>query len=130
ADNLLNEIGFGTTELYVLRANQQIETEFLYYILQSEWFKQEGISSMYGVAGLKRMPSRFITDFKIGLPSIEVQREIIKYLSKNNEAIADLINIQKKIITKLKEYRESLIYEAVTGKIDVRDYVINKEKVN
>jgi type I restriction enzyme S subunit len=33
-------------------------------------------------------------------------------------------NIQLQI-QKLKEYRQSLISEAVTGKIDVRDYVVS-----
>jgi type I restriction enzyme S subunit len=38
--------------------------------------------------------------------------------------INELIAIQKKLIQLLKEYRQALIYEAVTGKIDVRDFKI------
>jgi len=54
-------------------------------------------------------------------PYVE-QVEIIKVIKRKLE---DIEVITKKInpqISKLKEYRESLIYEAVTGKIDLRDY--------
>src|SRR5690625_5025068 len=54
-------------------------------------------------------------------PYVE-QVEIIKVIKRKLE---DIEVITKKIntqISKLKEYRESLIYGAVTGKIDLRDY--------
>ena len=39
----------------------------------------------------------------------------------------DLINLVQEQVSKLKKYRESLIYEAVTGKIDLRDYECDEE---
>lgn len=124
--NLKNGIGFGTTELHVLRANKNIEAIYLYYLLLTEYFKQEGISTMYGVGGLKRIPSQFILDYKIGLPNKVEQRQILEYIEGINADINHLIKKQQKVIQKLQEYRESLIYEAVTGKIDLREYNENK----
>ena len=49
------------------------------------------------------------------------QTEVVKYLQANDDKFDDLVSRLKKQIEKLKEYRQSLIYEAVTGKIDVRD---------
>ena len=120
--DLSNGIGFGTTELHVLRAEKNINNEFIYYLLQSNRFKFEGIASMYGVAGLKRIPTEFIKNFKFALPNREEQNKITEYINKKVNDIYFIVNEIKEQIQKLKEYRQSLISEAVTGKIDVRDY--------
>lgn len=50
------------------------------------------------------------------------QNKIASYLDEMSDEIEKTIVIIKEQIYKLKELRESLIYEAVTGKIDLRDY--------
>lgn len=61
-------------------------------------------------------------------PSIEEQKQIYNYIEEQNSWYTSLSNNIKNQISKLKEYRESLIYEAVTGKYDVRDYATKTEK--
>ncbi|MDM5299479.1 restriction endonuclease subunit S [Bacillus pumilus] len=124
--NLENSIGFGTTELHVLRAKPKQNINFYFYLAQSAPFKQEGVSTMYGVGGLKRIPSEFILNYKFAMPSVSEQNEIVEFL---NEKCTELESIKKLInrqIDKLKEYRQALIYEAVTGKIDVRDMELDE----
>lgn len=55
------------------------------------------------------------------VPPISEQIEIANTISRKSQEIKMLIQLMKKDIEKLKEYRQALIYEAVTGKIDVRD---------
>jgi type I restriction enzyme S subunit len=55
---------------------------------------------------------------KIPIPNLDIQMEIKEVIKKEQENIIHSF----KIIQKLKEYRQSLISEAVTGKIDVRDW--------
>ncbi|ASK61345.1 type I restriction endonuclease subunit S [Virgibacillus phasianinus] len=50
----------------------------------------------------------------------EEQNRIIEYLDQITEDIDHSMKIVKIQINKLKEYRQSLIHEAVTGKIDIR----------
>src|SRR5690625_482874 len=126
-EGLTNGIGFGTTEFHVLRAMNEITTEYLYYLLRSERFKQEGVSSMYGVAGLQRIPTQFIRDYQIGIPNVEEQISITNYIITINTEIDTMTKKLNKTIELLKEYRESLIYEAVTGKIDLRDYEVENK---
>ena len=62
--------------------------------------------------------------------SIQQQREENKRIIENiNKEIRNRNKLMKneieQQIKKLKEYRQSLIFEAVTGKIDVRSYVAN-----
>lgn len=49
----------------------------------------------------------------------ETRLNISNYLDKKTEEINQLISIKKNKIEKLNEYKKSLIYEAVTGKIEV-----------
>ena len=124
-NGLLNGIGFGTTELHVLRCNNKCYNKFLFYYLQSDVFKSKGISEMYGVAGLKRIPTDFVLNYKLGIPDYNEQKDIANYLDEKTSQIDELVSNIQFQIQKLKEYRQSLISEAVTGKIDVRDYAID-----
>jgi|GEM_PF-5547261 len=50
----------------------------------------------------------------------ELQKEIAEYLDYQTQQIDFTIVKEKQKIDLLKEYRQSLISEVVTGKIDVR----------
>jgi type I restriction enzyme, S subunit len=52
---------------------------------------------------------------------IEEQSKIVEYLDDKTQKIDSTIEKETKRIDLLKEYRQSLISEVVTGKIDVRD---------
>ncbi|MEO9893103.1 restriction endonuclease subunit S [Aurantibacter sp.] len=58
----------------------------------------------------------------ISLPPREEQETIYKFLESHNKDYTVLIKKAKSQIKKLKTYRQSIISEAVTGKIDVRDW--------
>jgi type I restriction enzyme S subunit len=118
-NGLLNGIGFGTTELHVLRCNNKCYNRFLFYYLQSDMFKSKGISEMYGVAGLKRIPTDFILNYKLGIPDYQEQEQIALYLDNITGKIDTLISDIQTQIDKLREYRQSIISEAATGKIKV-----------
>ncbi len=51
--------------------------------------------------------------------SVDEQTEITEYLDRTCAGIDGLISANEATIQKLKEYRQSIIYEAVTGKIEI-----------
>lgn len=51
--------------------------------------------------------------------SVDEQDEITEYLDRTCAGIDGLISANEATIQKLKEYRQSIIYEAVTGKIEI-----------
>ena len=57
-------------------------------------------------------------------PSLEEQQQIADFLDSKTASIDSAIQAQKAIIEKLEEYKKSIIYNAVTGKIDCRKDVI------
>ncbi len=77
------------------------------------------------------LESNGITRYGLGKPSIEnlllpippdsEQRQITNSLDQKTQQIDKLIAAEQQKIELLKEYRQSLISEAVTGKIDVRN---------
>jgi len=122
-NNLFNGIGFGTTELYVLRAKEGICPKYIYYLTKSRPFRALGAAMMHGTAGQQRVPDDFVKDFRLGFPSINEQQAIADFLDRETAKIDALINKIREGIEKLKEYRTALISAAVTGKIDVRGEV-------
>jgi len=79
------------------------------------------------------LESNGITRYGLGKPSIEnlllpiptdsEQQQIADFLNHKTQRINELIAAEQRKIERLKEYRQSLISEAVTGKIDVRNGV-------
>ena len=95
--------------------------EFLFYRLLSSNFIKEVDSSTYG-AKMPRASWSFIGDLQIPIPAIEVQISVSKYLKGRISLIDELIDKISSQIIKIKEYRQSIISEAVTGKNDVSNY--------
>ena len=58
-----------------------------------------------------------IKNLKMPLPSFDEQRYIAEYLNEKCSDIDSLIALKQQKIEKLKDYKKSVIYEAVTGKI-------------
>ena len=118
-NKLDTDFGFGSTEFHVIRASEQLHGAFLYYLTTSNAFRDAGEGSMTGSGGQRRVPTSFVENFPLALPSHVEQQAIVNFIEaktgKINEATA-AIHAQ---IQTLKAYRQSLISEVVTGKVDV-----------
>lgn len=73
------------------------------------------------VSGIKvfSISQAIINQTSVILPSKEDQHKIASYLDMKCAGIDRLIALKQQKIEKLKGYKKSVIYEAVTGKIDV-----------
>jgi type I restriction enzyme S subunit len=63
-------------------------------------------------------------DIETLVPPLSEQKQISNYLDQETGKIDRTIDTETKRSNLLKEYRQSLISNVVTGKIDVRDEVI------
>lgn len=63
-----------------------------------------------------------LRDIYIPIPSLSEQQGIIDFIKKETSKIENLISKYQKQIELMQEYRTALISQAVTGKIDVRDW--------
>ena len=77
ARGLLNAIGFGSSEFYVLRCSGQVLPEWIYFCVMHPLFRNAAIAQMTGTGGLQRVPRDYVENFQIPLPPMEVQKEIV-----------------------------------------------------
>lgn len=118
ADGLLNGVGFGTTELHVLRSTPALDRKYLFYLSIAQPFRSIGESEMYGAGGQKRVPEEFVKDFRPGFPPIDEQRIIASFLDRETARIDALIGKKQRFIELLQEKRAALISRAVTRGLD------------
>lgn len=114
ASGLINGIGFGSSEIYVLRTNKNTNSRFLYYRLQEDSFMDIATAAMTGAGGLKRVPSEVVNGYSLGAPEVEEQTQIANFLDHETAKIDTLIEKQQQLIKLLKEKRQAVISHAVT----------------
>lgn len=115
AQKLRSGMGFGSSEIFVLRVLKDANIRYLFYYVQTPSFQGEACTTMCGVGGLKRISPLFMRQRLIPLPSLSEQQAIVAYLDEKCTKInASSENIGKQIDA-LKRLKRALINEVVTG---------------
>ena len=122
ARGLHNGVGFGSSEIYVLRPNLESLNDFLYYRLQEDILMEMATGAMTGAGGLKRVPSVFLNNVQLALPPMKERLEIVEYIRGYVSKFDNLMKNSEYVIKLMQERRTALISAAVTGKIDVRNW--------
>ena len=102
-------------DLKSFEEKRQMTCSYFYYLIKGheknlllEWSK-EGTT-------VESIEMDFMMNSELPLPSILEQQQIVEYLDEQTQLIDKTISIEEKRIELLKEYRQSLISEVVTGK--------------
>jgi type I restriction enzyme, S subunit len=114
AAGLSNGIGFGTTELHVIRPQHRLNSRFLRFVSASSAFRNLGQAMMQGTAGQKRVPEDFVRDFRCPLPPLSEQQSIAKFLDRETAKIDALVARKRRLIELLYEQRAGVISQVVT----------------
>ena len=105
--------------LAVFRANQNIiRYKFLFYFLQSFSFRK-GVELSWSFGTQQNIGMGVLSNLPIAIPPLTDQKIIVKELDVITQNIDKSIQLKLNEIEKLKEYKRSLINDAVTGKISV-----------
>jgi type I restriction enzyme S subunit len=107
-----------STGFSVLSPIKNINSKHLFYMIRSEWFISSIISKSEGVSYPSIQSDKLMNTFVLNIPPIE-QQQIVEYLDIKTKEIDNMVQLEQKKIVFLKEYRQSLISEVVTGKIKV-----------
>lgn len=97
---LPNKSGICSTDILVLKPNDKVLREYLFYVLKSGFFVEWVINNTKG-AQLPRVNPSDLLLAKIPLPSLEKQQEIVDFLNVQFEMLAN--------IRKLKENAKNTI---------------------
>ena len=91
--------------------------KFAYYFLMSMYYNCV-YNSLGGNGVRSALNATDMGQFKIPYPSLEAQKKIVSFLEQKFVTVDELISNQEKQIEKLKEYKQSVITEAVTKGLD------------
>ncbi len=105
--------------VFALSTDECLNIEYLDYLTASDVGRNYFDYTAVKTTNLASTNATTILNFKIPIPSIEEQRDIVAYLKQKCLDIDMIVQKNDDTIQKLKEYRQSLVYEAVTGKIEV-----------
>ena len=92
AKNLINGIGFGSSEYYVFRC-KKVHHKLLWFLFRADFFRNRAKRTMRGSGGLKRVPLEFFTTEYIPIPkdldqtytSLKIQEAIVEFLESSFE---------------------------------------------
>jgi type I restriction enzyme S subunit len=120
--DLSKQIGVTSPDYRVFtKVKKDIENKFYLYIFQLCYLRRIFYGLGRGVSNLGRwrLPSVEFLDFYLPFPPLSEQSQIVQFLDEKTAIIDKTIELEGKRIEYLKEYRQSLISEVVTGKIKV-----------
>lgn len=96
---------------------KDINSEFYYYVLYS---MTEHMKILASGTTFQEISQTSFMNMKVPYCNKAVQDAIVISLNEKCVKIGEMLSKQQAIIDKLEEYKKSIIYNAVTGKIDCR----------
>jgi type I restriction enzyme S subunit len=87
AHDLINGVGFGSTEFHVLRPKEIVTPEWIWFYVRQESFRELASRYFTGAVGQQRVPESFLREQLIPLPSLGEQKRIAARL---NEIMAEI----------------------------------------
>jgi type I restriction enzyme M protein len=120
ANNLLNGIGFGTTEFIVIRPKtDKLLPELVYYCVTRPAFVRRGMESMTGSAGQQRVPTNSVSVAEIPLPPLEEQERIVAELDGYRKIIEGARQV-------LANYKPTIKIDPEWPRVELSDIVMMK----
>ena len=105
--------------LAVFRCDKsKVNFKYLFYFIQSDAYQKQ-IENSWTFGTQQNIGMRTLEKLKICFPPISEQKSIADFLDKKCSAIDSTISKKQQIIEKMTEYKKSLIYECVTGKLSI-----------
>lgn len=104
---------------YLIRAridNKIINPKLVYYATLAANYDDWKTSTMTS-AVVKNISASKYSDWSIVVPPIAEQEQLVRYIEDKILPVDDLISQRKALIADLLDYKQSLIFEAVTGQI-------------
>ena len=104
-----------STGFAIITPRANVLSSFLSFITKSDCFLKQVIVYSKGI-NYPSINTNELMAISLSLPPISEQAIIADYLSKKCKEIDMLVSIKQQKIESLKDYKKSVIYEAVTGK--------------
>lgn len=119
--NTPGKVSINSGILLIRNTKINYDNKFLYYTLLSEEFKVWFYNTKPENSTILHLYQNQFYNFKFAFPTIDEQKKIIDYLDQKVAKIQKIIKSKQQQINQLTEYKNSLIFEYVTGKKQVKE---------
>lgn len=124
AGDLIASTGFA-----VLTPGREVEPEYLGYVIQSSGFVNRVTANSIGIA-YPAIAETVLGRFPVVMPpTLEEQQAILAHIKAESAPLDQAIEQALTEIKLIREYRDRLIADVVTGQVDVRGWVPGPDDV-
>lgn len=122
ATGMSNYEGLISPAYCIYRPYKSIDSKYYHYLFRTDVYADLFKQYSTGIidSRLRLYPAKFLS-LKYAYPPKETQQRIASYLDKKCSKIEETIQNQQQVIERLKAYKQSLITEAVTGKVKIEN---------
>jgi type I restriction enzyme S subunit len=117
AHDLVNGIGFGSTEFHVIRPGSELLGEWLHAITRHKPFRDDAAAHFKGTAGQQRVPQSFLDQKEIPVPPLAEQRSIVAELDALQAKMDALKKLQDETAAELDALLPSILDKAFKGEL-------------
>lgn len=114
---LINDIGYGTTEFYVLRCGEELSNKYLHHIVRSKKFRDEAKQNMTGAVGQQRVPKKYMEDYMLNLPTFSEQTEIVRIIDDLLAKEQQAKELAENALAKIELIKKSILARAFRGEL-------------
>ena len=118
---LVNDIGFGTTEFFVLRCSERLYNRFLYHLVRDKSFRDKAKAVMTGAVGQQRVPKRYLETYKLNLPKVNEQQEIVRILDESFAREQQTKEAAEAVLEQIDLMKKSILARAFRGELGTND---------
>jgi type I restriction enzyme S subunit len=117
ARNLLNGVGFGSTEFHVIRPGPKLIGEWLHALVRHKAFRDDAAAHFRGTAGQQRVPETFLREKVIPVPPLSEQRAIVAQLDALQAEVDALKRLQGESAAELDALLPAILDRAFKGEL-------------
>lgn len=118
---LINDIGYGTTEFYVLRCGEKLYNRYLYHMVRDITFRNKAKSVMAGAVGQQRVPKSFMENYPLNLPSVPEQTEIVRILDDLLAKEQQAKETAEGVLEQIDLIKKAILARAFRGELGTND---------
>lgn len=114
---LVNNIGYGTTEFYVLRCEKKLYNRYLYHLVRDQYFRDQAKAVMTGAVGQQRVPKDFMETYPLKLPTVIEQHEICHILDEIFFKEMKIIQAAESVLAQIDTMKKAILARAFRSEL-------------
>jgi type I restriction enzyme S subunit len=111
ANDLMNKLGFGSTEFHVVRPTDSLLSDWIWRYLRQQSIRDQATKYFTGSVGQQRVPKEFLERLQIPLPPLEDQKRIVARIEELFSKIDKVKKLRKEALEQVKALMPSALHQ-------------------